>query len=67
MKRFLFSMVVAVVAIGAASSVLRSHVLSPSRQTGMPSVEALQTQRSGTLPDQEIEDRSVVFAKERTQ
>jgi hypothetical protein len=67
MKRFVFSMVVTVVVIGAATSVLRPHVLSPSGRSGSPSVEELQTQRSGTLPDQEIDDRSVVFAKERTQ
>ncbi|WGD49428.1 hypothetical protein QA641_27810 [Bradyrhizobium sp. CB1650] len=66
MKRIMLSFVAALLVISAATSVLRSHSLSRFAQNGMPNIEELQTGRAGTLPEQEIEDRSVQFAKERT-
>ena len=64
MKRLIFLIVTLIVA-GAATSVLRSHSLLHFGEDGMPSIQALQsTQLAGTLPEQEIEDRSVLFVKE---
>lgn len=67
MKRLMFSLMMALVVVAGATGVLRSRGLFHLGQSGMPSIQELQTHRSATLPDQEIEDRSVLFAKERTQ
>jgi hypothetical protein len=67
MKRLMLSLVTALVVIGAATSVLKSHALFRSAQSGMPNIQELQTGRASTLPEQEIEDRSVQFARERSQ
>ncbi|MCP3398773.1 MULTISPECIES: hypothetical protein [unclassified Bradyrhizobium] len=67
MKRIMLSLVSALLVISAASSMLRSHALFSSAQSGMPNIQELQTGRAGTLPEQQIEDRSVLFARERTQ
>jgi hypothetical protein len=67
MKRLMFSLMTALIIAAAATSVIKSHALFRFGQSGMQSVQELQTNRSATLTDQEIEDRSVMFAKERTQ
>lgn len=65
MKRFAFSVAVAIVAIGAATSVLRSHSLFPFGKRGMPSIQELQsTNVADRLPAQDFEDRSLVFRRE---
>ncbi|MCK1739581.1 hypothetical protein IVA80_01505 [Bradyrhizobium sp. 139] len=66
MKRLMFPLMMALTVIGAATGVIKSHALFPFGQSGMPSIRELQAHRSAALPDQEIEDRSVMFAKERT-
>ncbi|MCK1715088.1 MULTISPECIES: hypothetical protein [unclassified Bradyrhizobium] len=66
MKRLLLSLVSALLVISVASSMLRSHALLRSAQSGMPSIQELQTGRADTLPEQQIEDRSVLFARELT-
>jgi hypothetical protein len=67
MKRNLLSFVAALLVISAATSMLRSHSLSRFAQNGMPNIQELQTGRASALTEQEIEDRSVLFARERTQ
>ncbi|MGY4345686.1 hypothetical protein ACVWXM_002153 [Bradyrhizobium sp. GM7.3] len=67
MKRLMLSLVTALLVIGAASSVLRPHALLRSARSGMPNIQELQTGQASTLTEQEIEDRSVLFARERTQ
>jgi hypothetical protein len=67
MKRLMLSLVTALAVIGAATSVLRSHAPFRSAQSGMPNIQELQTGRASALPEQEIEDRSVLFARDRTQ
>lgn len=65
MKRLAFSVAVVIVAIGAATSVLRSHSLFPFGKRGMPSIQELQsTNEAGRLPAQDFEDRSLVFPRE---
>jgi hypothetical protein len=63
----MLSLVMALVVIGAATSVLRSHAHFRSAQGGMPNIQELQTSRASALPEQAIEDRSVLFAGDRTQ
>lgn len=65
MKRLMLSLATALLVISAAASMLRPHALSRAAQSGMPNIQELQTGRAGTLPEQEIEDRSVLFARER--
>ncbi|EIG57010.1 hypothetical protein FXB41_04585 [Bradyrhizobium canariense] len=67
MKRLMLSLVTALLVIGAATSVLRPHALLHSAQSGMPNIQELQTAQASTLAEQEIEDRSVLFARGRTQ
>ena len=62
MKRFVLSLTAVAVVITAATTMLRSHALWHDR---MPSIQELQTGRSDALPEQQIEDRSVVFAREQ--
>jgi hypothetical protein len=64
MKRLMLSLIAAVLLAGAATSVLRSHVLFHYGRSGMPSIEELQTGQASKLPEQEMQDRSVLFAKE---
>lgn len=67
MKRLVFSVAIAIVAVGAATSVLRSHSLFPFGKHGMPSIQELQsTNAAGKLPAQDFEDRSLVFPREST-
>jgi hypothetical protein len=63
MKRLTLSLIAALLLAGAASSVLRSHATFRFDPSGMPSIQDLQTQ-ANTLPEQEMQDRSVLFAKE---
>ncbi|MGY8635163.1 hypothetical protein RAD15_22045 [Bradyrhizobium sp. 14AA] len=67
MKRLMLSLIAALVVAGAATNVLRSHALLHFGQSGMPSIQELQTAQSGKLPEQEMQDRSVLFAKEPAQ
>jgi hypothetical protein len=57
-------LVAALLLAGAASGVLRSHALFHSGQSGMPSIQDMQAGATDKLPEAEIQDRSVVFAKE---
>lgn len=67
MKRLIFSVAIAIVAIGAATSVLRSHSLFTFGKRGMPSIQELQsTNEASKLPAQDFEDRSLVFPREST-
>ncbi|WP_245471271.1 hypothetical protein [Bradyrhizobium genosp. SA-3] len=67
MKRLMPSLIAALLLAGAASSVLRSHVLLHIGQSSMPSIKELQTGQASKLPELEIQDRSVVFAREPAQ
>lgn len=67
MKSLFLSLVSALLIIGAASSMLKSHALFRSAQSGMPNIQELQTGRAGALLEQQIEDRSLLFTRERTQ
>ncbi|MCP3387973.1 hypothetical protein NLM27_04175 [Bradyrhizobium sp. CCGB12] len=67
MKRLMLSLIVALVIAGAATNVFRSHALFHFGQSGMPSIQELQTAQAGKLPEQAMQDRSVLFAKEPAQ
>lgn len=67
MKRLMLSLATALLVINAAASALKPHALSHFAQSGMPNIQELQTGRAGALPEQQIEDRSVLFARGRTQ
>ncbi len=66
MKRLMPSLIAALLLAGAASSVLRSHVLHIG-QSSMPSIKELQTGQASKLPELEMQDRSVLFAREPAQ
>ncbi|MEZ2145055.1 hypothetical protein AAE026_22600 [Bradyrhizobium sp. DN5] len=66
MKRLMPSLIAALLLAGAASSVLRSHVLHIG-QSNMPSITELQTGQASKLPELEMQDRSVLFAREPAQ
>jgi hypothetical protein len=68
MKRLALFVVAALVAIGAATNVLKSHSLFPFSKSGMPPIHALQSaDQIGNLPVQDFEDRSLEFTKEAKQ
>lgn len=67
MKRLMLPLIAALLLAGAATSVLRSHALFQFGQSGMPSIQELQTGQANKLPEQEMQDRSVLFAKESAQ
>ncbi|QDW37984.1 hypothetical protein FFI89_012975 [Bradyrhizobium sp. KBS0727] len=68
MMRLVPPVIAALVAIGAATGVLKSHALFPSGKTGMPPVQELRkTDQLGKLPVQDFDDRSLVFPRESTQ
>jgi hypothetical protein len=68
MKRLVLSVIAALIAAGAATSVLKSHALFPFSDRGMPPIQELQSaDRLGKLPVQDFEDRSLVFPRQSTQ
>ena len=68
MKRLALSVVAALVVIGAATSVLKSHSLFPFGKSGMPPIQELRSaDQIGNLPVQEFEDRSLEFANKAKQ
>jgi hypothetical protein len=65
MKRLVLSLIAALIAAGAAASVLKSNALFPFNKSGMPPIRELQTADGlGKLPIQDFEDRSLVFPRE---
>jgi hypothetical protein len=67
MKRHVLFVIAAMVAVGAATGVLKSHSLIHFGKSGMPSIQELQSSReTGKLPVQDFEDRSLVFPRETT-
>ncbi|WBL81556.1 hypothetical protein I3J27_14455 [Bradyrhizobium xenonodulans] len=64
MKRLMLSLATALLVISAAAGALKPHALSRFAQSSMPNIQELQKGRASTLPEQEIEDRSVLFARE---
>ncbi|WP_407184236.1 hypothetical protein [Bradyrhizobium centrosematis] len=67
MKRLMLLLIVTLLLAGAATSVLRSHALFHDDRTAMPSIQELQTGQANKLPEQQMQDRSVLFAKEAAQ
>ena len=68
MMRLAPSVIAVLVAIGAATSVLKSHSLFPFGGTGMPPVQELRNaDQLGKLPVQDFDDRSLVFPRQSTQ
>jgi hypothetical protein len=66
MMRLAPSVIAVLVAIGAATSVLKSHSLFPIG--GMPPVQELRNaDRLGELPVQDFDDRSLVFPRDSRQ
>ncbi|RXH22260.1 MULTISPECIES: hypothetical protein [Bradyrhizobium] len=63
-KRLMLSLIAALVLAGAASTILKSHALLRSGQSGMASIQDMQTGQTARLPEQDIQDRSVLFGKE---
>jgi len=63
MKRVMLSLIAALVLAGAASTMLRSHALFGSAQSGMASIQDMQRGQTARLPEQDIQDRSVLFGK----
>lgn len=67
MKRLVLSVIAALIAVGAATGILKSHAPFPFSKRGMPSIQELQSSdRLGNLPVQDFEDRSLVFPREPT-
>ncbi len=64
MKTLMLSLIAALAVAGAASGVLKSHALFPSGKSGMASIQDMQTGQTARLPEQDIQDRSVLFGKE---
>lgn len=65
MKSAVISVVAVVIAIAAATGVLKSHALFQPGTRGMPSIQGLQTRdQLDNLPVQDFEDRSLVFPRE---
>lgn len=64
MKLLMLSLIAAMLLAGAANSVFRPHTVSRSGQPGMVSLQDMQTGQAKNLPDQELQDRSVLFMKE---
>jgi hypothetical protein len=64
MKLLMLSLIAALAVAGAASGVLKSHALPPSGQSGMASIQDMQTGQAARLREQDIQDRSVLFGKE---
>jgi hypothetical protein len=67
MKRLVLPLIAALVLAGAASTVLNSHALFRSGRSGMASIQSMQAGRTALLPEQDIQDRSVLFGKEPAQ
>ena len=67
MKRLVLPLIAALILAGAASTVMNSHALFRSGQSGMASIQSMQTGRTALLPEQDIQDRSVLFGKEPAQ
>ena len=68
MMRLAPSVIAVLVAIGAATSVLKSHSLFPFGGTGMPPVQELRSaDQLGKLPVQDFDDRSLVFPRDSRQ
>ncbi|WP_245477837.1 hypothetical protein [Bradyrhizobium guangxiense] len=64
MKRLMLSLIATLLLAGAATGVLRSHGLFHDGRSGMPSIQELQTGQANKLPEQQMQDRSVLFTKE---
>ncbi|WP_407113040.1 hypothetical protein [Bradyrhizobium sp. LMG 9283] len=64
MKRLMLPLIAAMLLAGAASNVLRSHAVLHVDQHGMASIQDMQAGQANKLPEQELQDRSVLFAKE---
>ena len=68
MKRLVLSVITALIAVGAATGVLKSHALFPFDKRGMPTIQELQSaDKLGNLPVQDFEDHSLVFPREPRQ
>ncbi|MGX1170548.1 hypothetical protein ACNJYD_24725 [Bradyrhizobium sp. DASA03005] len=64
MKLLMLSLIAAMLLAGAANSVFRPHAVPHFGQHGMASIQDMQTGKADQLPEQELQDRSVLFAKE---
>jgi hypothetical protein len=64
MKLLMLSLIAAMLLAGAANSMFRPHAVLHSGQPGMGSIQDMQTGKADTLPEQELQDRSVLFGKE---
>ena len=64
MKLLMLSLIAAMLLAGAANTVFRPHKVSRSGQPGMASLQDMQTGQANKLPDQQLQDRSILFAKE---
>lgn len=64
MKRLMLSLIAAMLLAGAVGNVYRSHAVLHFDEHGMASIQDMQTGQANKLPEQEMQDRSVLFAKE---
>lgn len=65
MKRLMLPLIAALLFAGVAGSVLNSHAIFRSDRNGMASLQDMQAGQASKLPEQEeLQDRSVLFAKE---
>lgn len=67
MKPLMLSLIAAMLLAGVASSVFRSHAVFSFGERGMASIRDMQTGQAIKLPEQELQDRSVLFVKEPAQ
>ena len=64
MKLLMLSLLAALLLAGAANSVFRPYAVPHLAQPGMASIQDMQTGQADILPEQELLDSSVLFAKE---
>lgn len=64
MKLLMLSLIAAMLLAGAANTVFRSHSVLLFGQPGMASIQDMQTGQADKLPEQELQDRSVLFVQE---
>ncbi|MBH5399797.1 hypothetical protein HZZ13_18690 [Bradyrhizobium sp. CNPSo 4010] len=64
MKLLMLSLIAAMLLAGAANSVFRPRAVPHVGQAGVGSIQDMQTGQADKLPEQELQDRSVLFAKE---
>ncbi|MDA9503081.1 hypothetical protein [Bradyrhizobium sp. CCBAU 11357] len=64
MKLVMLSLIAAMLLAGVANNMFRPQAVPHFDQHGMASIQDMQTGQADKLPEQELQDRSVLFVKE---